>query len=82
MPFVPCVGRYSGLFAFGNMLEDAYEAATSGLTVDPLEVPGQDVKALTTTFSHLLAEAAKEGDFTDILTPDRYFNMYVGPFDY
>jgi len=64
------------------MAQDAYEAATSGLTVDPLEVCGQDVKALTATFSHLLAEAVKEGDFTNILAPERVFNMYVSPFNY
>ena len=82
VPFVPHVGQYSGLFKFDDMAQDAYEAATSGLTVDPLEVHGQDVKALAATFSHLLAEAAKEGDFTNILAPERAFNMYVGPFTY
>jgi hypothetical protein len=64
------------------MAGDAYEAATSGLTVDSLEVRGQDVKALTVAFSHLLAEAAKEGDFTNVLTSERAFNMYVNPFNY
>lgn len=75
VPFAPHVGRYSGLYEFNDIAEDAYEAATSGLAVDELEIRGEDVKALAAAFSGLLAEAAKDGDFTDVLTPHRHFTM-------
>jgi hypothetical protein len=82
VPFVPRAGRYSGVFDFDDIAEDAYEAATRGVTVDSLEVRGANVKGLVTAFSQLLADAVKEGDFTHLLTPERHFNMYVYLFHY
>ena len=75
--WVPPVGRYFGLYAASNMAEDVFEAATSGIPVDDLEVRGLSVDELADTFSNLLAEAAKEGDFTDVLSPKRRFYVYV-----
>jgi hypothetical protein len=77
VPFVPSMGRYSGLFDFNDIAADAYDAATYGVTVDALEVRGENVKALVSAFSRLLADTVKEGDFSHLLTPEHHFNMYV-----
>jgi hypothetical protein len=58
-PWVPPVGHYSGLYAASNMAEDVFEAATSGILIDDLEIHGLSVDDLGDIFSDLLAEAAK-----------------------
>jgi hypothetical protein len=76
-PWVPPVGRYSGLYAASNMAEDVFEAATSGIPLGDLEVHGLSMDGLADVFSNLLAEAAKEGNFTDVLSPKHHFDVYV-----
>ena len=59
------------------MEEDVFEAVTSGIPIDDLEVCGLSVDELADVFSNLLVEAAKEGDFTDVLSPKCCFYVYI-----
>jgi hypothetical protein len=52
-----------------------YEAATHGTVPLKLEVRGTSVANLASSFMRMLGDAAEEGDFSTILSPDRSFTM-------
>lgn len=75
VPWVQSHGRYMGLFSLRTLTDRVYEAATSGAPSEPLSLHGPNLKALVLDFKDLLRNAANDGDFTNILSPDRSFYM-------
>lgn len=74
-PWVTTVGRYHGLFSPELLSECVYDIATDNAIPEKLEIRGKDVAELVTLFKELLAQAAAQGDFTNILSSDRSFLM-------
>jgi hypothetical protein len=75
VPWVPTVGRYVGLFSPELLAESVYDVATHGSSLPKLEIRGKDVADLVISFKELLRQAAAQGDFTEVLSPDRSFLM-------
>lgn len=73
--WVPRTGRYSGLFSVQDLTDCVYEAAVDSQDPPELEVRGPTVAALATQFRKILAQAVDNGDFTDVLSPERKFIM-------
>ncbi|KAH8105799.1 hypothetical protein DFH11DRAFT_1518335 [Phellopilus nigrolimitatus] len=63
-------------FEMETFAESVYEAATTGSTVDRLEVDGDCVNSLATAFIEMLRECSNIGDFTKVLVPARSFNVF------
>lgn len=75
VPWVPKIGRYHGLVSAELLAETVYDIAVDNVPIPKLEIRGKDVDALVILFKELLAQAAAQGDFTEILSPDRSFFM-------
>lgn len=78
--WTPGRGRYEGLFSPELLAEIVYDAAAentsaSALERDGLEVRGRDITDLAVSFSNILGDAAKAGDFTNVLAAERSFLM-------
>lgn len=71
--WVPQSGRYEGLFSLETFAQGVYDAATSGVHYEELEVRGVDVTGMAATFKKMVREAIQRRDFTDILSPEREF---------
>ena len=73
--WIPQPGPYPGFFSIASIADDVYAAATSGSFVEDLDVRAPSMSDLVKTFKTMLADAAKDGDFTHILSPERTFYM-------
>lgn len=58
-----------------DLKSTAFREATEGGDVEKFELRGTDVRDLAKAFSNILGEAAKDGDFTSVLSPQRDFVM-------
>ena len=75
--WVPTTGPYLGLglSSLENISDDVYEAATSGRTMEALEVRALDMAGLVDAFKNILADAVMSGDFTQVLSTERGFYL-------
>jgi hypothetical protein len=73
--WVPRTGPYSGRVSLENISDDVYEAATSGLLAEELDVRAPDMAGLVAAFRNILADAAMSGDFTQVLSTERSFYL-------
>ena len=58
-----------------DLRSTAFREANEGHNVGRFELRGADVQELAKSFSDILGEAAKCGDFTSVLSPQRDFFM-------
>lgn len=58
-----------------DLRSSAFREATEGRDVEKFELRGTNVRELAKSFSDILGEAAKCGDFTSVLSPQRDFLM-------
>jgi hypothetical protein len=58
-----------------DLRSTAFKEATEGCNIEKFELSGPDVRELAKDFSNILGEAAKHGDFTSVLSPEREFVM-------
>ena len=65
----------SEIIPLADLRLTAFMEATAGSVVEKLEVHGSDVRELARSFLNMLGEAAKRGDFTSVLSPERAFNV-------
>jgi len=73
--WTPQPGPYAGFFSVASIADDVYAAATDGIFVEDLNVRAPSMSDLVKTFKAMLGDAAKDGDFTHILSPECTFYM-------
>ena len=56
-------------------LQQVYEAATSGRTMEALEVCALDMAGLVDAFKNILADAVMSSDFTQVLSTEHGFYL-------
>jgi hypothetical protein len=67
----------SKIIPMADLKSVAFREATEGYNVEKFELRGLDVRELAKDFLDTLAEAARRGDFTSVLSPQRDFVMWV-----
>lgn len=75
--WTPQPGPYADFVSVASIADDMYAAATSGIFVEDLDVHVPSMSDLVKTFKTMLGDAAKDGDFTHILSPEHTFYMWV-----
>ena len=74
--FIPSPGRYSGVFAgHQSILDKVYQLASSSSPYSEMIVRARTVDALAVELRTLLERAALKGDFTDVLSRHRTFQV-------
>lgn len=74
-PWSPQPGPYTGFFSLASIADDVYDAASSGVVVEYLDVRASSMSCLVNKFKTMLGDAAKNGDFTHLLSIERGFHM-------
>jgi hypothetical protein len=72
-PWVAPSSSSQGFYSIDTLSQSVFDAAATGITVSKLEVHQPTVAALAKAFDVMLGEAAVQGDFSQILSPDRGF---------
>ena len=76
--FSPSSGCYNSLFDVSKpIVEHVYELATSSSGIHELDIRGTTAYAMAVKLQVLLENAANKGDFTEVLSPQRTFIMYI-----
>ena len=74
--FIPSTGHYSGFFAgHQSILDKVYQLASSSSPYSEMIVRARTVDALAVELRTLLERAALKGDFTDVLSQHRTFQV-------
>jgi hypothetical protein len=73
--WAPQPGPYTGFFSVARIADDVYATATDGDFVEDLDVRASSMQGLVEAFKTILGDAAKGGDFTHVLCPERAFYM-------
>lgn len=76
--FNPSSRCYDSIFdASKPIVKQVYELATSGSEIHELDIWGATADAMAVELQVLLEHAANKGDFTEVLSPQRIFIMYI-----
>ena len=76
--FIPSPGCYSGVFTRHQLILDkVYQLASSSSPYSEMIIRAQTVDALAVKLWTLLEHAALKGDFTDVLSQHRTFQVWV-----
>lgn len=75
--WTPQPGPYAGFFSVETMADEVYAAVIDGILVEDLDICAPSMSDLIKTFKTMLGDAAKEGDFMHILSPNCSFYMWV-----
>ncbi len=71
----PQPARFGGLFDMADLTKSIFETASSGSRPHELLIEGYTINDCVSSLLREIAKAVKLGDFTNVLSSDRTFQM-------